>query len=738
MKKELLSPAGDMVSLKAGIHAGCDAVYIAGKKFGARKFSKNFTNEELVDAINYAHLYGVKVYVTVNTIIYENEMEEVLEYVGFLYENHVDALIVQDIGLILEIKKLYKDLEIHASTQAHNYNEESFELLEELGVKRVVLAREESLENIKNIKTNLEKEVFIHGAICISYSGQCLFSSFILNRSGNRGECAGMCRLPYKLNGEDGYIDTDGKYLLSPRELCTISKFKNLMESDVKCFKIEGRMKSPSYVYLVTKIYRMLIDKYENGEELEIDEEDYNNLLVLYNRKFTSGYLFDSENEELMNIESPNHQGIILGEVVKVTPKKIGIKLSSRLNQEDGIRFLSNNKGMIVNFLYNEKCMLVNRGEKGEIVYVDNKVSLVDACQVVKTVDKVLVKNLENYPLKKIPISMKFKAEVGSVMVLEVYDGINKVRLTGEVVERALKKATVKDDIISKLSKLGDTPYVLENIDIDLSEDAFIPIHYVNHLRQNIVQLLTDRRMFRESVEVTEKYIPKTARTREKNVKLCVLVRTEEQLLALFSKDIARIYVTDYSLYEKYSHEFDNLYYRENRVSKVECLAKNKMITEFSMLNSGAKCSDYYLNVVNTSYLEYLESKNIDIATLSVELKDYQIKDIVEKNNTSVKLEALVYGKVELMIMKYSLNKTFGLDKSKKYSLVDRNYEAYQFTLEDNLTHIYHSTPVIYTDLEITNIINSGIDFIRIEFLEESKSEVLNILQKFEQLIQKI
>lgn len=736
MRKELLSPAGDFESLKAAIHAGADAVYIAGKKFGARKFSKNFTNEELIEAINYAHLYGVKIYVTVNTVIYESELEEVLDYISFLYINHVDALIVQDIGLIREIKKLYKDLEIHASTQLHNHSKESFKLLEELGVTRVVLAREDSIDTINNIKTNIEKEVFIHGAICISYSGQCLFSSFVLNRSGNRGECAGMCRLPYKLKSDDSYVKTDGKYLLSPRELCTIPKFKQLMESDIKCFKIEGRMKSPAYVYFVTKIYRTLIDKYEANEPLEISKEDYDNLRVLYNRKFTEGYLFNKKNKELMNIESPNHQGIYLGKVVKITPKKIGIKLERDLNQEDGIRFLGINKGLIVNFLYDENDMLISSAKSGAIVYVDNKVGLAKSCDVVKTVDKLLMKKLENYPLKKIPIMMKFTAILGCNMILEISDGINKIKLSGDIVEKALKNNTTKQDVILRLNKLGDTPYSSHSVDVNMSFNVFIPMKHINHLRQEGIKLLSDKRIFRENVKISRKYTPKNVKIMKNNVGISVLVRNEKQLLSVINKGVDRVYIADYLLYKKYKHKYSNLYYRESRLSSI--CREGQMITEFSQLNENASCTDYYLNVANTSYLDYLESKNIKNVTLSVEMNPVQVRDVVSKNTTSLKLEAVVYGKIELMIMRYSLNDMFSLEKDKKYFLVDRNNMNYLFMEEDGITHIFHSTPNIYSDEEVTSIINSGIDFIRLEFLDEDEDAVLNILGKYQQLIQKI
>ena len=238
MKKELLSPAGDFNTLMQVIHNGCDAVYLGGKKFGARKFASNFDNEEMIKAIRYCHLYGVKIYVTVNTIIYESEIDEVIDYIRFLHQNKVDAVIMQDIGLITLVRSKFPNLEIHSSTQLHTHNINQIRLLEELGIKRVVVAREMSIDEINNLDTKLEIEAFIHGALCVCYSGQCLFSSLLLNRSGNRGECAGICRLPFSLYENDKKVETAGNYLLSPRELNTLEQVKELMESKITSFKI--------------------------------------------------------------------------------------------------------------------------------------------------------------------------------------------------------------------------------------------------------------------------------------------------------------------------------------------------------------------------------------------------------------------------------------------------------------------------------------------------------------------
>ena len=403
MEKELLSPVGNKECLYSAIHNGADAVYLGGKLFGARKFAGNFTKEELKEAVEYAHLYGVKVYVTVNTIIYNHEVDTLLEYVDYLYTIGVDALIMQDIGMISLVRKKYKDLEINASTQIHNHNNYAIRLLKELGIKKFVLDRELSLQEIERIDNTIEKEVFIHGALCNSYSGCCLFSSLNGGRSGNRGECVQSCRLPYKLIKNDKYIDTPNKYLLSTKELNTTSKIEELLKSNISSFKIEGRMKSPSYVGYITKIYRKLIDNYNQNKSLELTEEEQDNIKILFNREFTTGYLF---NDKVMNIKSSNHQGLKIGEVVEVTPKKIKIKLNKPLYQEDGIRFASSGLGMIANKIYNEKDLLINKALSKDIIYLDNKVNLKEKDTVVKTSSIHLEKEILEYEEKKIPIDI--------------------------------------------------------------------------------------------------------------------------------------------------------------------------------------------------------------------------------------------------------------------------------------------------------------------------------------------
>ena len=319
MKKiELLAPAGNIEALKAAIMAGCDAVYLAGKLYGARAFSKNFNNEELVEAIKYAHLYGVKVYVTVNTLVYDDEVDAFLEYIEFLHKNNVDAIIIQDFGMFDLVRKTFPELEIHASTQMHIHNLDGVKLMERLGMHRVVLARETSIDTIKEIKdnSNIELEVFIHGALCISYSGQCLMSSLIGGRSGNRGACAGSCRLPYDIISYDGKKLNKDRYPLSTKDLNSLENIGELIDAGVSSLKIEGRMKSPEYVYMVVSLYREAIDSYYKNGFVKINEDELLKLKKIFNRNFTKGFLFNTTNNDIINAYRPNHMGVTVGRII--------------------------------------------------------------------------------------------------------------------------------------------------------------------------------------------------------------------------------------------------------------------------------------------------------------------------------------------------------------------------------------------------------------------------------------
>lgn len=287
---DLLAPVGDFECLKAAVQNGANSVYFGANLFSARAFASNFDLDNLKDAIEYAKIRGVKTNLTLNTLIKDDEFEDALELAKKAYEFGIDAIIVQDLGLARFLIKNFPDLPIHASTQMSIHNLEGVLKLQNLGFKRVVLARELPINEIQYIckNTNIEIETFIHGALCISYSGQCLFSSIIGGRSGNRGKCAGPCRLPYELllHNDNSNKDTllDKGYLLSPKDLCSLNYLPQLIEAGVKCFKIEGRLKSPEYVAIVTKIYRKYIDKILNKENYVVEDSDMQQLLQMFNR----------------------------------------------------------------------------------------------------------------------------------------------------------------------------------------------------------------------------------------------------------------------------------------------------------------------------------------------------------------------------------------------------------------------------------------------------------------------
>lgn len=738
MKKvELLSPVGNMEMLYQAVHNGADAVYLAGSSYGARKFAKNFSKEELIEAIKYAHLYDVKVYVTVNTLIHEYELDDVIEYLGFLHQNGVDAVIMQDMGLINITRKIYPNLEIHASTQCHNHNKEIVSLWKKLGITRVVFAREMPIDQIKNIDIDIEKEVFVYGALCVCYSGCCLFSSLNGGRSGNRGECVGSCRLPYKLVMNNKEILTDGEYLLSTKELNTLSHIKELIEAGIDSFKIEGRMKSPSYVGYVTRLYRILIDKYYKGKSLFLTEYEINNLKKLYNRDFTTGYLF--KDKDIMNIKTPNHQGLEIGKVLSIHQNKIKIKLETDdLSQNDGIRFKNKNEGMIVNRLYDKNLLLTNKVLANNICYLDNKLNIKEGDILLKTIDSKLIKELGQLPTKKIPITMEINCFAGKLLELIVSDNINTIHLTGNIIDIAQKREVSSSDIERQLSKLGNTPFKLAKIKITKDDNIFINLKDLNDIRREAIEKLTSLRENKKVSFVKNTY-QEESHTNESLTKihLNILVRNECQLRCCLEEKIDTIYVTDYSLYTKYKHH-NNIYYRLERVnSNYQDLTNERLLVgELGSVEKYHKdnilIGDYHLNIYNHHSIKFLTNYNLKRVTLSVELDDNQIKEIT-KHNYSVEL--VIYGMLELMIMKYCplkkcLNYCSNCKNSKdKFYLRDKFGNDYPLLRNNCLTHILHHQVMDKIE-DISKYKEMGIYHYRLELFDENPNQIKELISK--------
>ena len=688
MKKiELLAPAGDFSCLVAAIEAGADAVYIGGKLFGARAFSNNFTDDEIVKAINYAHLYGVKVYVTTNTIIYEHEVDYFLNYIEFLHKNNVDAIIIQDLGLLDLVRKTFPNLEIHASTQMHIHNLDGVQLMEKLGVKRVVLARETSIDKIKYIKenTNIELEVFIHGALCISYSGQCLMSSLIGNRSGNRGTCAGSCRQLYSVVDKNNNILLNNMYPLSTKDLCSLENLNELIELGISSLKVEGRMKSKEYVYTVVKLYRMAIDSYYKNGKISIDEQELFNLRKIFNREFTKGFLFNEDNNNIVNINRPNHQGVEIGRVLSYKSNIATIKLYNEINIGDGLRIVGKKDvGVIVNNIYINK-KLVKSASKNDIISikVNDKVEKDD--KVLLTLDNKLNKKIDEEILlrtRKVLIKGTFIAKLNEKIRFIVTDGVNTVEECSDfLVEQAINKKITEKEIREKLNKIKDTVYEYKFLDINIDDNIFIPLTKLNDLRRNIFLKLNEKRLYKTLFK-KEKYtvnVPNFPKERLLNV----LVEKKEEI-------------------KKLDRKYDNIYCEEECSNTILRLPRvidsynvnynDVLVGEIGFFNKHNNCiTDFSFNVANSYTVAFLHSLGAKRITLSYELTKKQIENLItsyeKRYHKHPNLELIVEGNEEVMISKFSLNKYFNNDD---IYLKDRFNNLYKIKNKDGLMVIYN------------------------------------------------
>ena len=715
--KELLSPAGNFDSLKQAVFNGCDAVYLACKDFGARKFANNFSNGEIIDAIKFCHLYGVKVYVTMNTLIKNNEVDDFINQIRFLHKNGVDAVLVQDFGMICLLREKFPNLEIHASTQANTSSYDTCKFYKELGVKRVVFSRELSIDEIDSIDIDIEKEAFIHGALCISYSGCCLMSSMLGGRSGNRGECAGCCRMKYSLLDGDNTI-VSNKYLLSTKELNTSYKIDDLLKSSIYSFKIEGRMKSPLYVASITNLYRRLID----GEEIDLNIEN-NKLKTIFNREFTYGRLFNETDNNIINSSSPNHIGLKIGKC-QLSKDKIKIILDDNfeLNQGDAIRFLNSNKGMIVNYLYDSNMKLTNKC-LGGICYVDNKIGLDSSDNVSKTQDYLLGLEYEKKNnINKIKINYKVIAHKGEKLYISVSDFENNIELYGNIVEEAQNAPTDYSTIEKHLNKVNDTPYIINDIQYDIDDNVFIKIKNINDLRRQLIEKLSDIRM-NKNKEFIEKDVSFNFNNESNNRIITAYVNNNEQLRACIDSNVDKIYVSDYDLYLK-NKDNKKIYYVIPRCTFdiSSKLTNNNFVSDYFDFSNNNCIGNYTLNVFNIYTAYYLKKYGLLNVPISVELRCDEIDEFIKLYNNKFgnsNFELLQYGRVENMIIKGNI---LGIEENKyTYKLVDEKNRKFPVYYDGVNTHIYN---YLFRDKYDINC------SIRLDFYDEDYSTVKNIVKK--------
>ncbi len=717
-KVELLSPAGNMEMLKYAVMYGADAVYLAGTRFGARKYAANFSDEELVEAIKFAHLYGVKVYVTINTLIKMKEVTEFLEYVKFIYESGVDAVLVQDFGMLNLIRKVIPDLELHASTQMHNNGKNMINLLKKCGVKRVVLDREMSLTEIDELPKDIEKEIFCHGALCVSYSGQCLLSSLIMNRSGNHGECAGLCRLSYHTKRSDS-----SKYYLSLKDICTINHLDKILSSSVDSLKIEGRMKSPIYVGYMTYIYRKQIDAYYNGTFKNISKQEMDNIMLLFNRGFTKGFLLGASNEEMVNRESPNHIGISIGRYEEIK-NKIKLTLTEELCQGDAIRFSEAKEGMTVNFLYDKKDNLISLARKGDVVFVDNFLKIHGAGELRKVASIRLKKEIDDLPKRAVSIEGEIELLVGKKAVIRISDGLNKLILEGAVVEKSINRPVSLEEVKRQICKTGNTVYKFEKLVVKMDENIFINLKDLNNLRRDILAKMDEARIFRKRSREYVDVSLEMKKTEQKDFNISVVVQNKEQV-EIASKFNCEIFsstmdlVNGKTVNEKVRENPDKIDSNQYIISDLGGL---ELIKDDDMVHS-----DYMLNVVNSYTVSELACRGVSKVGVSVECSYEEIKDICSKVDPSL-LEILVYGRVELMKMKF--NPTFDGENT----FLDRNNVEYIVWKSDNMNYLLSPDPLNKFE-EIKDLITLGIKNFRLDFYDESREEIEKILKSLTMII---
>ncbi|WP_305152232.1 U32 family peptidase [uncultured Dubosiella sp.] len=494
---EILAPVGSRESLEAAFAAGANAVYFGLPEFGARAFANRFTLEETKEIIERAHTIGMKVYITMNTILYEDEIEHAYEMAKALYHINVDAVIVQDLGLIHLLHKRLPDLEVHASTQLSVSTPFQIEQLRKLGVRRVVLARECTLEQIKACAaTGMEIEVFVHGALCISYSGQCQFSSVMYKRSGNRGMCAQPCRMPYYLKEDGENINKIPMYLLSPRDLSLIHDMQDLKDAGVASLKIEGRMKSAEYVYASVEAIKKAL------RNEPVTQEDEEHLEVTFNRTFTEGHTYGKRGSQLMEMKASNHHGLTIGKVKAVRNKKITIELTHELNQNDGIRFETNRSstGCHVNYMYDGRNRLIAQGAAGQTITIDGPEGVKPGSVVKKTVDAKYRKEVaECVKNAHRQVGVTAKAVCPGVeypLTLEVSDGTHTVRIESHGKAEAAKNQATDAAVLGKqLNKTNDSWAYFTAIDYDLAPGIYFPIKVMNNLRKEALEHLRLKRL---------------------------------------------------------------------------------------------------------------------------------------------------------------------------------------------------------------------------------------------------
>lgn len=715
---ELLAPAGSMEALKAAISNGCDAIYLGMQKFGARAYSSNFDLDTLKEAVDYAHLRNVKIYVTMNTIVFESEIEEMKAQMHDLNEIGVDGIIVQDLAAFDYAYNTFLDMEVHCSTQMGIDDLDGTLLFKELGADRVVLSREVGIDKVKEIRkaADIPLEIFVHGALCVSYSGNCLMSGLIGYRSGNRGRCVGSCRKEYELIDRTTDKVIGKSYILSTKDLNTIEHIEDLRGID--SLKIEGRMKEPAYVANVVSKYRMALDH-------KVTQEDKDDLSKTFNRTFTKGYLFHEDKKDITNIQRPNNFGIQIGYISKIIKDTYEITLSRPLSQNDIIRISHDNEDVIVSVvkLYDKDGSLINKADK--LCYIKIKEKLSKGDLVYLTKDYAYYKELEaslDKEFKRFGLDVTVHAYPNSKLIIDAEGlGVSYHYEGDEVLSEAINNPSNKEHVIKQLSRLNDTIFELGQVNFE-EHGAFIPAKLLNAARRDIVEGLYKLRI------ESQKNRLKAPVAKEKigfaptqQPFLTASVTTKEQYDACVSAGIKDVY-------------FDNIV-RRNQIEYTEkegllLLGGYGGIHHYKDTNPFV--TDYSLNVVNSTSCHTLYKLGAKRVTLSYELNKSQIDDLISayqnENDADPALEMIVYGRAPLMFTKYCpLEKMgqCGVCKTKHYEIKDEHGTFPIITHDDCSVTLLNGKTLNLLD-ELPSI--KGVEAFRLNFTIESKEQVKKVI----------
>ena len=707
---ELLAPAGSREALVAAVENGANAIYLAGNAFGARAYASNFDREALREAIHFAHLRKVAIHVTVNTIVADEEMGPLRDYLRFLYEAGADAVLVQDLGVARVAHETVPDLPLHASTQMSVSSLEGVRALAELGFTRVVLARELSLKEIRHICAHapVEIETFMHGALCVCYSGQCLMSSMIGGRSGNRGRCAQPCRLPYTLvdeKGQDVLGDKAGSYLLSPRDLSTIDVIPDLIEAGVSSLKIEGRMKRPEYVATVVRTYREAIDTYYAGKGYAVTQEERDDLAQIFNRDFTTAYLEGRPGKAMMSDRRPNNRGLLIGRVTAYDWDRriVTVKLSGRLGLGDQVDFWVKVGGRVtatISSLRDAKGREVEEGQAGDTVSFAIPSAVRDHDRVFKVYDARLMERAkETYasgaPVRRIPVAIAVRAAVGEPLTVTLCDaeGHRGEGRTDFIGESARKRPLSEEIIRKQVSRLGTSVYEMKSLHCDIAGEVMVPMSEINEARRKAVEALDALRL--KEIEAREhrpepKFTDRIARPTPKKAHFLVAVDTLGKAEAALAAGADGILFGG----ESYEHrviapeEYERAWQMAREagaridfntprivhdgqqkhverllaafaafppdavhVHNIAMLALVRRLTDFAIH------ADYSLISYNKQTLAFLKDYGASSATLSPELTAKEIRQLAKES--PLPLTCIVHGRLELMVSNYCVTGSF-------------------------------------------------------------------------------